>query len=131
MGDDPSVSEFDALQSDDVLELLVQYIAQLSPTQKTVLALYYHEDLEPIEIAACLGLTECQIDQIRDETVELLQSMLASQIRLASLPETYPSVRTLEAEPRPGWVGDEPILQPPRNVASEVTSAPPCTQAPC
>src|SRR6516164_5076161 len=89
MGDDPSVSEFDALQSDDVLELLVQYIAQLSPTQKTVLALYYHEDLEPIEIAACLGLTECQIDQVRTEAVGLLQSMLAAKIRLTELPASF------------------------------------------
>ena len=85
MGGDSSIFEFDALQRDDVLELLVQCIAQLSPKQKSVLALYYHEDLGPIEIAACLGLTECEIEQVRGETVGLLQSMLAAQIGLPEL----------------------------------------------
>jgi DNA-directed RNA polymerase specialized sigma subunit len=68
----------DSLQRDDVLELLVQCIAQLLPTQKIVLALYYHEDLEPAEIAACLNLTECEIEQIRAQTVGLLRTMLAT-----------------------------------------------------
>src|SRR5215469_9113331 len=85
MGGDSSIFEFDALQRDDVLELLVQCIAQLSPKQKSILALYYDEDLAPIEIAACLGLAECEIDQARTETVGLLQSMLAAQIGLPEL----------------------------------------------
>jgi DNA-directed RNA polymerase specialized sigma subunit len=79
---DSSISEFDALPRDAVLELLVRCIAQLSPKQKSILALYYHEDLEPIEIAACLGLAECEIDQVRAEAVGLLQSMLAAEIGL-------------------------------------------------
>jgi DNA-directed RNA polymerase specialized sigma subunit len=68
----------DSLQRDDVLELLVQCIAQLPRTQKIVLALYYHEDLEPAEIAACLNLTECETEQIRAETVGLLRTTLAT-----------------------------------------------------
>ena len=82
---DSPIFEFDALPRDAVLELLVRCIAQLSPKQKSILTLYYHEDLEPIEIAACLGLTECEIDQVRAETVGLLQSMLAAQIGLPEL----------------------------------------------
>jgi len=70
---------FDASERDDVVELLVQCIEQLSPKQKSVLALYYHEDLEPAEIATCLGLTRCEIDQVRAEAVGLLQSVLAAQ----------------------------------------------------
>ena len=49
--------------------LWVQSIAQLPETQKSVLALYYHEDLEPAEIATCVGLTEGEVDQVRAETV--------------------------------------------------------------
>jgi hypothetical protein len=56
------------------------------PAEKTVLALYYHEDLEATEMAICLGLTDCEIDQIRTETVGLLQSMLAARIGLPELP---------------------------------------------
>ena len=59
------------------MELLVQCIAQLPLTPKTVLAMYYHENLELAEIAACLDSTDCEIEQIRAETVGLLQSMLA------------------------------------------------------
>jgi len=82
---DSSISEFDALPRRAVLELLVQCISQLSPKQKSILALYYHEDLEPIEIAACLGLAECEINQVRAETVGLLQSTLAAKIGLPEL----------------------------------------------
>ena len=78
--------EFDASQRDDIVELLARCIAELPPTEKTLLALYYHEDLEATEIATCLGLTDCEIEQIRTETVGLLQSMLAAQIGLPELP---------------------------------------------
>ena len=84
-----STSEFDALPRDEVLELLVQCISQLPPTQKTILALYYHEDLEPTEIAAYVGLTEGQVDQVRAETVGLLRTMLAAQIDLPELPGSF------------------------------------------
>jgi len=106
---DSSISQFDALQRDDVLEPLAQCIGQLPPTQKTVLAMYYHENLEPTEIAACLGLTECEIDQIRAQTVEFLQTRLTAQIGLAGCPETNLSIPGLEAQSGPDWVGDEPI----------------------
>jgi RNA polymerase sigma factor for flagellar operon FliA len=89
MAGDSSISERDALQRDDVLELLAQCIVQLPPTQKTVLAMYYHEDLELAEMAACLGMTECEIDQVRAETVGLLRTMLAGQIGLAELPASF------------------------------------------
>ena len=89
MDPDSSVSEFDALQHDEVLELLVQFISQLSPTQKTILAMYYHEDLEPADIAPCVQLTEGEVDQVRAETVGLLRTMLAAQIGRPELPASF------------------------------------------
>jgi DNA-directed RNA polymerase specialized sigma subunit len=86
---DLSISEFDGLQRDAVLELLAQCIVELSPTQKTVLAMYYHENLEPTEIAACLRLTECEIEQVRVETYELLRTMLTAQIGVSELPGNF------------------------------------------
>jgi len=85
--------EFDASERDDVVELLARCIAELPPTDKTILALYYHENLEPTEIATCLGLTQSEIDQVRAEAVGLLQSVLAAQI---GLPE-FPSCQLREA----------------------------------
>jgi DNA-directed RNA polymerase specialized sigma subunit len=89
MDNHSSVSEFDALPRDEVLQLLVKWISELSPTQKTILAMYYHEDLEPAEIAACVGLTDSELDQNHAETVGLLRTMLAAQIGLPELPATF------------------------------------------
>jgi DNA-directed RNA polymerase specialized sigma subunit len=86
---DFSIFEFDALQREAVLEVLVQCIVQLSPTQQTVLAMYYHENLEPTEIAACLDLTESEIEQVRVETLGLLRTMLAAQIGVPELPGNF------------------------------------------
>ena len=93
MDDDSSISESGALPRDEVLELLVQCISQLSPTQKTILAMYYHEDLEPAEIAACVGLTEGEFDQVRAETVGLLRTMLTAEIGLPELPASLDEPR--------------------------------------
>jgi hypothetical protein len=92
MNSHSSISDFDAFDRNEVLSLLVQCIAELSPTQKTVLALYYHENLQLAEIATCVGLTECEIDQIRAETLALLRTMLAAQIGLAELPVGFDNV---------------------------------------
>jgi DNA-directed RNA polymerase specialized sigma subunit len=89
MNCDLSISEFDGLQHEAVLELLAQRIVELSPTQQTVLAMYYYENLEPTEIAACLGLTECEIEQVRVETLGLLRTMLAAQIGVPELPASF------------------------------------------
>jgi DNA-directed RNA polymerase specialized sigma subunit len=86
---DLSISEFDGLQHEAVLELLAQRIVELSPTQQTVLAMNYYENLEPTEIAACLGLTECEIEQVRVETLGLLRTMLAAQIGVPELPASF------------------------------------------
>ena len=51
--------------------------------------MYYHKDLEPLEIATCLDLTECEIDQVRAEKVGLLKGMLAAQIGLPELPASF------------------------------------------
>jgi DNA-directed RNA polymerase specialized sigma subunit len=83
------ISEFGGLQREAVLELLAQCIVQLSPTQQTVLAMYYHENLEPTEIGARLDLTECEIEQVRVEMSGLLRTMLAAQIGVPELPGNF------------------------------------------
>jgi hypothetical protein len=51
--------------------------------------MYYHEDQELAEMAACLGMTDCEIDQVRAETVGLLRTMLPGQIGLPDLPASF------------------------------------------
>jgi hypothetical protein len=72
--------------------------------------LYYHENLQSAEIAVCLGLIEREIEQIRAETLELLQTKLAVRVGLAELSETGPSTPTLGSEVKAGSVGDEPVF---------------------
>jgi len=58
----------------DLLPLLVQRIDQLPPRAKKILAMYYHENLQLTEIATCFRQSECQIDNILTETVDLLNN---------------------------------------------------------
>ena len=78
-------SEFDALERNEALSLLVQCLGQLPPMLKKVLAMYYNENLQIAEIAACCGLTEFEIDQLHAKTLEVLQTMLAAELGLAVL----------------------------------------------
>ena len=53
----------------ETLWLLELRIALLPDTAQRVLALYYLENARPSQIAACLGLTQSEINRIRAETV--------------------------------------------------------------
>lgn len=64
----------------DLLPLLVQTIEQLPPRAKKILAMYYYENLRLTEIATCFRLSECQIDNILTETVDLLNNYVRTKI---------------------------------------------------
>jgi len=67
---------FENMGRKDLLPLLVQRIEQLPPKAKKILAMYYYENLQLTEIATCFRLSECQIDNILTETVDLLNKYL-------------------------------------------------------
>jgi len=73
--------EFDPSDRNKVPQLLTQRIAQLSRISKKVLAMYYYENLRPAEIATGLGLTENEIELILTQTVRLLRSKLAGDLK--------------------------------------------------
>jgi RNA polymerase sigma factor for flagellar operon FliA len=73
--------EFDPSDRNRVLMLLVRRIAQLPRIPKKVLAMYYHENLRPAEIATGLGLTENEIELICTQTVRLLRNQLISDLK--------------------------------------------------
>jgi RNA polymerase sigma factor for flagellar operon FliA len=73
--------EFDPSGRNKVLKLLAQRVAQLPRIPKKVLAMYYYDNLRPAEIATGLGLTENEIELILTQTVRLLQSKLAGDLR--------------------------------------------------
>jgi DNA-directed RNA polymerase specialized sigma subunit len=61
------------LRRDEVVSLL----AQLPPAWQKVLALYYHENMRLLDIAACLGITESEIRKINAQTVASVHLLLA------------------------------------------------------
>ena len=71
------ISKLDASERKEALSLLVERIAQLPPTSKKVLAMYYYEGFHAAEIAVSLALTEYEIDQIRATALGLLQTALS------------------------------------------------------
>jgi DNA-directed RNA polymerase specialized sigma24 family protein len=83
---DSLTCELDALDRKEILSQPVRCIVQLPQMPKKVLALCYHEDFSLAEIASELGRTEDEIDQMRAKTIRSLQTMMATQPRLAELP---------------------------------------------
>lgn len=75
--DDPLTSEDFLLQKEEI-DILRDEILRLKEQERTVLALYYYEELKLHEIAKILGVTESRISQIRSAAVRTLRSRLAT-----------------------------------------------------
>jgi RNA polymerase sigma factor FliA len=89
-GDDgstvPSRAEFmsndeervdERLAREDEVGLLRRAILQLNDQERTVLSLYYFEELKSAEIAEVLGISESRISQIRSKALGRLRTVLA------------------------------------------------------
>ena len=59
---------------------MVKFPDKLPENEKTVLSLYYNEDLNLKEIGAVLGLTESRVSQIRTKAIGMLRSYMKSYI---------------------------------------------------
>ncbi|MEZ4588847.1 MAG: FliA/WhiG family RNA polymerase sigma factor [Gemmatimonadales bacterium] len=62
-----------AIGKADTLRRLREGIAQLPPRERTVLSLYYYEELNLKEIAAILHVTESRVSQIRSQAIRRLR----------------------------------------------------------
>src|SRR3954464_9442401 len=95
-GDDgstvPSRAEFmsndeeqvdDRLAREDEVGLLRRAILQLNDQERTVLSLYYFEELKSAEIAEVLGISESRISQIRSKALARLRTVLAPMRAIA------------------------------------------------
>jgi RNA polymerase sigma factor for flagellar operon FliA len=75
-GDDERTVE-DALTREQEVEVLRDAIMRLKEQERTVLALYYFEELKLHEIAKVLELTESRVSQIRSKAISRLREQLA------------------------------------------------------
>jgi RNA polymerase sigma factor for flagellar operon FliA len=73
----------DALEADEERELLRAAIAELPEKERTVLALYFFEELTLKQIGEVLKLTESRVCQIRTQTLRKLRARLSPACRVA------------------------------------------------
>ena len=67
----------DRLAREGEVTLLREAILQLNGQERTVLSLYYFEELKSAEIAEVLGISESRISQIRSKALARLRTVLA------------------------------------------------------
>ena len=79
--DGPRMPSLDVLERKEVLQVFAQRIAQLPLASKKVLAMYYYENLPISEIADCLNLPACRVDEVLTQTVGLLRNDLLNRAR--------------------------------------------------
>lgn len=76
--DDRSLGVEERLGQEERLALLGIALRRLRPQERTVLALYFYEELTLQQIAQVLGLSASRISQIRGEAIARLRTLLAS-----------------------------------------------------
>ena len=69
------------INNEQEVALLREAIGALKPQERTVLSLYYYEELKLHEIATVLGLTESRVSQIRTKAISRLRTQLAPMRR--------------------------------------------------
>ena len=74
----------DALTREQELVALQAAIRALGSRERTVLALYYYEELRLHQIAEVLGVTESRVSQIRTRAIARLREQLASLREVAT-----------------------------------------------
>jgi len=79
----PSIE--DTLTAQAEQDKLRQSLGQLKEQERTVLALYYYEELKMHQIAAVLGLTESRVSQIRSSAIARLRTVM-TPVRDGSAP---------------------------------------------
>jgi RNA polymerase sigma factor for flagellar operon FliA len=77
---DPDGSIDELLGREQEVGLLKEAILKLKEQERTVLALYYFEELKLHEIAEILGLTESRVSQIRSKALGRLKQMLRATV---------------------------------------------------
>lgn len=73
-----------ALDHEQEVECLRDALLQLKEQERTVLSLYYFEELKLHEVAKVLGLTESRVSQIRSKAVLRLRSLMAPVSEVAA-----------------------------------------------
>ena len=82
VGDPNFVEPTEVLTREEEITAVRDAIAELPPKQRTVLALYYYEELTLNQIAEILHLTESRISQIRSQALQRLRQDLKTLVEV-------------------------------------------------
>jgi RNA polymerase sigma factor for flagellar operon FliA len=92
--DEKENDPFHLLSLEELKKILARAIDELSPKEKTVISLYYYEEMTLKEIGAVLGFTESRICQIHTKAILKLRGKIKSYLyeepELACRPEKKP-----------------------------------------
>jgi len=67
--DEKESDPFNLLSVEELKEILARAMDELSPKERTVISLYYYEEMTLKEIGAVLGFTESRICQIHTKAI--------------------------------------------------------------
>jgi RNA polymerase sigma factor for flagellar operon FliA len=71
------------LSREDEVALMREAILRLNDQERTVLSLYYFEELKSADIAEVLGISESRVSQIRSKALGRLRTELAPMRAIA------------------------------------------------
>jgi RNA polymerase sigma factor for flagellar operon FliA len=78
IADDSEIDPFVLFNKTEIKEILIKAIIPLPEKEKTVISLYYYEDLTMREIGEIMGYTESRISQVHTKAMLRLRARLAS-----------------------------------------------------
>lgn len=76
---DPASNPEDLYMSHEIIELLVDAIDTMPQRAKTILVLYYFQEMTLAEIGEILGVTESRVCQLQSKLLQTLHGALGSQ----------------------------------------------------
>lgn len=63
-------------EANELRTILYGAVASLSERQRTILRLYYQEDMNMKEVASCVGVSEARVSQIHSQTIAELRPLV-------------------------------------------------------
>lgn len=80
LGDPDQEDSLDSMEREERVEQMAEALARLPERERTVLALYFYEELNLRQIAEILHLTESRISQIRSAALNRIRGMLTAAV---------------------------------------------------
>jgi RNA polymerase sigma factor for flagellar operon FliA len=102
LADEAQQDPFELCLESEMAELLARAVADLSPRERHVLALYYYEELTMKEVGALLGVGEARVSQIHSALLARLRARMRELLE-ARGPKKLAAVRRAPTPKNRAW----------------------------